>query len=159
MKTGKLLSSVACGLVACCFSTASAQGIAVVSSNGTASNIHYSEIRSIVFSNHNMHVNKTECQDNYFSLPFTSQVLFEEDLGLAENGAANSLSIFPNPASNEIHLAVNDSEAREIEILNIQGTLVSKTVVTGKEGIDVSRLSSGVYFIQVDGTSVKFVKQ
>ena len=148
-----------CGLIACCANTVSAQGIAVVSSNGTTTNIHYSEIRSIVFGNHNMHVNKTECQDNYFSLPFTSQVIFAEDLGLAENSSTNSLSIFPNPATSEIHLAVSDSEEREIDILNIQGTLVSKVTVTGNQGIDVSRLSSGVYFIHVDGMSVKFIKQ
>lgn len=54
-------------------------------------------------------------------------------------------SLFPNPAQNEITLKINAS-INNIEILDSRGRLV---LVSKQKTIDISRLSSGIYFVKV----------
>ena len=157
MKSEKLLS-LSAGLLAFA-GAASGQGISVVSSNGTTTNIPFTEIRSMVFDNHNLHVNRTECQDNYFSLTFTSQVVFAENLGLKDVSGKSPFTVYPNPATDQLHISLTDPSAHRAEIRNLQGGIVQTFDVSGEQTIDVSPLSAGIYFIHIDGTSVKFVKQ
>ncbi len=66
-----------------------------------------------------------------------------------ENNITKSLSIYPNPASDIVK--VNSEEnINYIEILNISGQIVSfENVNTNNAEINISNLSSGVYFIKV----------
>ena len=68
--------------------------------------------------------------------------------GVGINEVDKTISIFPNPAVNEIVLAgVSNSR---IHILNQLGELMfSKNVYTEKESIDCSQFATGTYFVQV----------
>lgn len=61
------------------------------------------------------------------------------------NENLDSFQLFPNPATDYIQIEV--SNLVKVEILDILGNLV---LVSEKQRIDVSRLSSGVYFVNVD---------
>lgn len=79
-------------------------------------------------------------QVNKIALPEPSNI---------ENNITKSLSIYPNPASDIVK--VNSEEnINYIEILNISGQIVSfENVNTNNAEINISNLSSGVYFIKV----------
>jgi len=67
--------------------------------------------------------------------------------------------VYPNPANEK--LIVELEENTNIQILDIFGKIVqTETLNTGKNNIDVSTLTSGVYFIQAGANpTVKFVKK
>jgi hypothetical protein len=73
------------------------------------------------------------------------------------------ITIAPNPASEKIIISVSDTKLLRtaIRITDINGRLMSISSINNtQQPVDVSRLSSGMYFIQFeDGSSTKFIKQ
>jgi hypothetical protein len=74
----------------------------------------------------------------------------------------NNISIFPNPASNEITINAG-YEIESITIINIVGQIVLKqlyTTATRKTKIGIGSLPNGIYFVKVNGVYAgKFVKE
>ena len=70
-----------------------------------------------------------------------------------------SFSVYPNPTSDEINIS-STYNIGKVEIYNITGILQSSSY---KNKVDVSNLSSGIYFVKVyseNGVATqKFVKQ
>ena len=75
--------------------------------------------------------------------------------------SAFEINIFPNPASNFFTLTISNSENKNISLLlaNILGQKVfsedalrstTQSRSTSSFQIDASRLSSGIYFLQID---------
>ncbi len=68
--------------------------------------------------------------------------------------------IYPNPAVNVIHIK-NLSDDVDYKIVDIHGKLMSQGITIGNE-IDISNLSSGLYFVDIIGDKreiLRFVKQ
>lgn len=84
-------------------------------------------------------------------------------VGINNTNASNSLSIYPNPTKEILNIEI--SEVSQIKVLNILGELIMVTQLNaGNNTIDVSRYSSGVYFIQVineigNMSQNKFIKE
>lgn len=71
----------------------------------------------------------------------------------------SSVKIFPIPASDFLNLESKSNECNQYEIISILGkTLQSGIVCSGKQIIDVSELSSNIYFIRFENEIVKFIK-
>ena len=95
--------------------------------------------------------------DNYYQgLVFDLNDLFGYD-GIDETVVNNTmLSVYPNPATESMNLMLNQDEA--VIISNMMGQTVSS--FQGHAGIntvDVSSLSSGIYFISAGSATQKFV--
>jgi hypothetical protein len=71
-----------------------------------------------------------------------------------KNVAIGSLIIYPNPVQNTLTI---DGDYTSATIYNVFGKLVLTTDY--QKTIDVSALSNGIYFIKVDNTTIKFIKQ
>ncbi len=72
--------------------------------------------------------------------------------------------IYPNPATNLLTLRCEELISKEIKIVNLLGkTVYQATIINHLSTIDISNLSSGVYFIQLkqgsNNYNCKFVKQ
>ena len=66
-----------------------------------------------------------------------------EELKLSDN-----IQIFPNPASSNLNIVLNDSKFHDIEIKSIVGQVIfNGEVKSGTNNIDVSNFSKGIYFI------------
>ena len=75
-----------------------------------------------------------------------------------EENDSVSFNLYPNPASNSINI-VADRDA-EAQVVDMAGRMVmSVNVVEGENAINVAELESGVYFVRMNGTVVKFVKR
>ena len=72
---------------------------------------------------------------------------------------SNKIAIYPNPVNYELRIV--NYEGGEIQIINLTGqTLLSLPSFPFQERtIDVSALSSGVYFLKIGNSTVKFVKE
>ena len=69
--------------------------------------------------------------------------------------SANLLQIFPNPANNQVTVALLESEINTINIYTLSGQFISKTnspFNSRSQQIDISGLTTGVYMIKVETT-------
>ena len=64
--------------------------------------------------------------------------------------------MYPNP-SNDVVSIVSESTIDEVNIYSVQGILIKK--VSETEQIEVSNLSSGIYFIEVLSENQKSVQK
>ena len=75
----------------------------------------------------------------------------------------NNFSLYPNPVDNVLNISVkNEMTINNLSITDLNGRLVSSSS-SAISSVDVSNLSSGVYFVSIEtnegkGTS-KFVKK
>lgn len=92
----------------------------------------------------------------YYGMVFDLQELFPT-ASIGENvPAATSMTVYPNPAQGNV--TVNLSNANTITISNLMGQMVSTVKGhIGANSIDISNLSSGVYFISAGNNIEKFV--
>jgi hypothetical protein len=76
-----------------------------------------------------------------------------EPLSIKEHNGAQRLMIFPNPATNEIYIAFNETnnDDKTIQVLDIRGKLMMTVKTNEKAGatIHLSGFSNGIYLIQV----------
>ncbi len=88
--------------------------------------------------------------------------LYEDLTSVEDNTNLENLFIYPNPAGDFINISIdNDADllAREVQILDLLGLVVSKQELTdGNNRIDISNLPRGTYFIKVGDRVEKFVK-
>lgn len=65
--------------------------------------------------------------------------------------------VYPNPASDRLNIqGVDDGEI--VQIYNVTGTLVKRVELSGGV-VSVTDLSQGVYFVSVNGTTMKIIKK
>jgi hypothetical protein len=90
----------------------------------------------------------------------------DDTLGIKEIGNNNSISIYPNPVTDNITINAGDlrNEIYDLRIYDVIGNLVlEKNIANNKTSIDVSTFSSGVYVVEVrteNGIEVKkFLKE
>ncbi len=87
-----------------------------------------------------------------FDLDALANAEYEDEL--------NAISLFPNPALNMLKLdGVNSFSNLKINIINSTGQIVIQENYE-YQGIDVSKLNSGIYFVTIDieGSAVKHLK-
>lgn len=92
-----------------------------------------------------------------FNLPITTNTVTTQLAPLGINEVQKgSFSFYPNPASQTIVFAIESLQSGEAAIYDMQGKRVFDVTVENNQPVDVSRLTTGVYFIkmELDGQSV-----
>ncbi|CAM3257268.1 T9SS type A sorting domain-containing protein [Aequorivita lipolytica] len=87
-----------------------------------------------------------------------------QTLGLEENPFSSVITLYPNPTKNILQLNTQDKTIDQVNIYTMTGSKVLQLEVdTVSPTVDVSRLASGVYYVQLySGKNValkKFVKE
>ena len=95
-----------------------------------------------------------------FTLSFNdNSILGVED----EISFDSAISIFPNPASEQITLAyLGNQQLSKAQIIDVNGKIISEIDLLNfnqSRSIDISNFTSGVYFIQIQGTENAVVKR
>jgi hypothetical protein len=87
-------------------------------------------------------------------------ILATTGVGITENVISN-LVVGPNPASDAITVKNLSTSEMDVVILNSEGKEMSKTLLSqGENEINISALSSGIYFIkEMNGLVTKLIKQ
>lgn len=86
-------------------------------------------------------------------------------VGLVDIMTGKIASVFPNPASNEVHVKLDGSTNFDVKILTITGQIVKQVELqNGESVIDINDLSSGVYFIHIKSETdakqvIRFIKE
>lgn len=97
---------------------------------------------------------------------FTLVVRDPISTNIEENTLESSLSIYPNPANDQLTLSIGEIEQNvEVRVLDISGKLVQQTSINANSirNLDISNLEDGVYLLQLingdDSAIKKFIKQ
>ena len=99
-----------------------------------------------------------DSSDNlYTGFTFDLKDLFPDaGVGVQEIEHNNHISVYPNPASDQISIMLNKNA--EVTVYNIMGQTVM--TVEGKAGVntlDISNLTSGIYFVSAGNDTQKFI--
>ena len=77
----------------------------------------------------------------------------------------SSYSVYPNPVKDKLAVSSsNPDEVMKVELMDMSGKVLSSTELRSNATIDVSAISSGVYFVKItstgsESTQIKFVKE
>jgi hypothetical protein len=87
----------------------------------------------------------------------STNVTLNGSLGVG-NFNKNSINIYPNPATYQINIS-NITVVKSFEIFNANGKVILKSDKLISNSIDISNLSSGIYFLKLGSMeTVKFIK-
>lgn len=70
-----------------------------------------------------------------------------------------SLSVSPNPASENVMIKVSNLEKGNYKIVDVLGNIVASESFSGSRNVDVSDFRNGVYFIVISGEGIKSINR
>lgn len=70
--------------------------------------------------------------------------------GFASDGGSTGINIFPNPVSEQLHIAFQDNSPRNVKLFNFQGVLIKNlTTKTNTLDMEVYSLPGGIYLLEI----------
>jgi hypothetical protein len=79
--------------------------------------------------------------------------------GLKEIQQQTNIKIYPNPTTGQLKVKSQKSKVESIELFDIYGRKLSQfTIHDSPVEIDISHLPAGIYFLKIDGKTVKIIK-
>ena len=70
----------------------------------------------------------------------------------------NSFNVFPNPCKDILNIQT-DKEISSIAIYTLNGQLILKEEIKNTNSVNVSKLSNSLYFVKVNNSFIKFIKE
>ncbi|MFM2307303.1 MAG: hypothetical protein RLZZ367_1972 [Bacteroidota bacterium] len=119
-------------------------------------------------ANHNPYIFSVIARDNYEQpgnpstpIPLSSYQTFRiwvtdnspcnfSYTGIDDLELSSGITIYPNPANNQLHVNTNGITVKQIAIYNTTGQLVAMQNLPANSTIDISQLNSGVYFVKAE---------
>ena len=126
--------------------------------------IAITDVSSIVFETSQLSIkNKQYAIIQNFNYSDVIKITFNEELNTESVEEMNSnatLTFFPNPVKDNISISCDETMyGSDLCIYSMTGTLISKQTNWNGENINVSNLNPGIYFININSTTLKFIKQ
>ena len=122
--------------------------------------IDISTISTIKFKSTKIVVNSNDNTSSDFYFSDIVKITFNEEGTSIETPNAQTTSIYPNPVKDNLTIKnVDNMQESDIYIYSVTGLLVAKYSQWNGESIDVSHLNPGIYFVNTNSTTLKFVKQ
>lgn len=80
-------------------------------------------------------------------------------VGLKELQLQNAFSVYPNPTKNMIRIVSENKALKDFRILDVTGRELMNGQLNNDQQIDVSSLSTGIYFIELQGAAGTSLKK
>jgi len=99
-----------------------------------------------------------QVEDYTVNITASGAVVEESIAGLVEITETSSFALYPNPVESELNISVSESNGYTYKIINTLGQQLSSGELYGNP-IDVSKLGTGIYIIELNNGSKKIVKK
>jgi hypothetical protein len=87
----------------------------------------------------------------------------DETTSVSTTEQLESLSVYPNPASNEIFIQIDNeflqSSDSRVQIMNVSGQIIGEYSLADSESINITHLPNGLYFAQIISEKYSVVKK
>jgi len=83
-------------------------------------------------------------------------------VGISDINFKKGFSVYPNPATSTLYISIPEYQKQQLQIFNSIGLLIKEFSVTQQAQIDISDLSSGLYFVRTQNNFLlaqKFIKE
>lgn len=144
------------------FVSVQSQSLYIKTIDGVITTKSLSALERFTFSNNNLLINylsgpvETYSLGNISKLSFQSAVIGVDELNLSGN---DLMKVYPNPVRDIIYIQNAPAFSYEVSIYRITGSLILNTQISsGEKTINVGFLQSGLYLLNVNGRTFKFVK-
>ncbi len=138
------------------------QSLYIKAKDGSVTTKTLSTLERFTFSNNNLLINylsgpvETYSLSNISKLSFKSAVTGVDELSLS---GTITMKVYPNPVSDVIYIQNAPETDYQLSIYRMTGSLILNTQMSsGDKSIDVSFLQTGLYLLNVNGRTFKFVK-
>ena len=93
-------------------------------------------------------------------LEFNVTTMMSTGIANLSHSNIEKLTLFPNPTSGQLNISGLDINQKQMTITNVVGDNVRMVETNGNKAVsvDVENLSPGVYFINSNNKSIKFIK-
>lgn len=100
-----------------------------------------------------------QVEDYSINITASGAIVVEEIVaGLVETTETSSFALYPNPVADELNVSFLNNSGYTFRIVNTLGQQISAGELSGNP-IDVSRLNTGVYIIELNNGSKRIVKK
>jgi hypothetical protein len=138
------------------------QSLYITEKDGSVVSRTLSTLDKFTFSSDNLLVNyvsgsiETYSLSNVSKLSFKSAVTGVDELSVT---GVTTMKVYPNPVSDIIYIQNAPETSYTVSVYRVNGSLVfTNEIASGGKSVDVSFLSQGFYFLNVNGRTFKFVK-
>lgn len=142
--------------------TAESQSLYIKTKDGVVTSKSLETLDRFTFSNNNLLINYLSGPAETYSLGNISKLTFKSGFtGVDELSLSGPavMKVYPNPVNDIIYIQNAPEMSYTVSIYRVTGSLVLTTKMSsGEKSIDVSYLSSGLYLLNVNGLTFKFVK-
>ncbi len=138
-----------------------AQSLVVRLNDGTENIELLGNIQKLTFTVNDLLLELKSGPTDVYGLPTIKKLYFDTGTGTPENIVSGSdvLTIFPNPAGNTITIGNFGKLKGILSIYRSDGALMlQQEIFSEMETLDVSGFQSGLYFIQANGRTAKFIR-
>lgn len=112
-------------------------------------------LSSLIYSHFDLEVNASDgINESDATVTVSTEIPLNDD----HINREGLLQIYPNPANQYIIIDKNNIPGNRLKILDCKGTVILETLFYNNDHIDISDLPRGVYFIQVNEHTRKFIK-
>jgi hypothetical protein len=141
--------------------TTAQTGVTVTYYTGTTQNFSIETNGKLYFENEELYLkSNSTTTPTVIPVSIIQKITFSNTLGVTTFGQnENNLTLYPNPASDLIKIGANSNDVMEVKMYTLTGQLVQQGKYFPNEAIDISALSGGIYLIQANGVTFKFVKK
>lgn len=148
-------------LFATLFLSSQAQQIFIETTSGETFSELISQIDEMSFPNNNIEILKTDETTTVFNLLQIKKMYFNTITAVEEiSTSQTSIALYPNPANDYISVRNVSDTKTDYSIYSIYGSMVLQSTINSSTAIiDISSLSNGIYFLNISGQTIKFIKQ
>ena len=86
----------------------------------------------------------------------------DSNLGITSILSSDNVQVYPNPATAEITVSLTSPSEVDIRIFDLSGKLLvyqADTIIEGAHSLDVSSLTSGIYFLRINSENGEVTKK
>jgi Secretion system C-terminal sorting domain len=136
-------------------------GIRVFYYSGTTQVFDIATTGKLYFASDNLYV-KVDGTTTPTTIPVNiiRKITFVENTTAVTSVAdAQKILLSPNPSTDFFKITSDYTEGLKVKIYSLTGQLVHQGAYMNDQNIDVSNLSTGLYLVQVNNSTLKFIKK
>lgn len=136
-------------------------GVTITYYTGTTQNFSVESNGKLYFENEALYLKSNSTTEaTVIPISIIQKITFSNTLNVASFGDnKNNLTLYPNPASDFLKINGTENEVIAVKIYALTGQLVQEGKYLPDQEIAISALSKGIYLVQANGVTFKFVKK